>query len=145
MSSSTSEFNKDQVLRSYSFNLSYAKDLVIEVANEQLYLSPDPGLENHPGFTLGHLVIASAMVADCLEKAYDVPKGWDDFFARTGPGDPRLPQTNSSGLPSKDALIKELGRQHDIVDTGIKQFDSKKFTLPANGDSISTSRPWAIW
>jgi hypothetical protein len=130
MNQNISGFNRELVIRAYFFNLNYAKDLVDDLSDEQIYKSPGPGLENNPGFTLGHLVIASAMVADSLGKNYDVPLGWDEFFGRTGPGDPRLPISKSADLPSINTLVKELERQHGIVEDGIRQFDAKHFEQP---------------
>ena len=109
-------FNRDPVLRPYGFNLKYAKDLVSDVPDEQLYHSPGPGLENHPNFTLGHLVTGSALIAKYLGGTYDIPEGWDELFRRTGPGDPRLPVSKSPGLPAKETLLNELERQHAIVE-----------------------------
>jgi hypothetical protein len=117
-------------LHAYGFNLKYAKDLVDDVTDEQLYHSPGPGLENHPGFTIGHLVIASALVAKYLGESYDVPQGWDEFFRRTGPGDPRLPASDSADLPSRNTLIRELERQHERVEDLVQEFDTMRFELP---------------
>ena len=130
MNRTASEFNRDQVLRPYRFNLTYAKDLVADVSADLLYHSPGPGLENHPGFTLGHLVTGSAMVADHLGGAYDIPEGWDEMFRRNGPGDPRLPEFSTTNLPSSEELLTELERQHAIVEALILKAPAERFERP---------------
>jgi hypothetical protein len=130
MNPTRSEFNRDQVLRPYRFNLRYANDLVSDVSDDLLYHSPGPGLENHPGFALGHLVTGSAMVADHLGGDYDIPEGWDELFRRNGPGDPRLPDATSPNLPAKAALLDELGRQHGIVEQLILTVEADQFAQP---------------
>lgn len=104
------------LLKAYEFNLHYARDLVSDISEEQMYLSPHKGLENHPAFTLGHLVVASAMIIEDLGKPYVVPSGWDEFFGRKGPGDLRLPLPYKSGMPSKAELISELENKHNTAE-----------------------------
>ncbi len=130
MTHSVFKFNRDQILRPYRFNLNYAKDLVVDVTDDQLYYSPGPGLENHPGFTLGHLVTASAMVAEDLGESYDVPDVWDDLFRRNGPGDPRLPESKSINLPSKLMLLEELEHKHALVEDRVRMLDDDRFDRP---------------
>lgn len=130
MDQPASGFNLNQLLRAYDFNLEYAKDLVRDVTDEQLYQAPGPGLENHPGFALGHLVMASALIAKYLGGVYDVPEGWEDFFHRAGPGDPTLPVSDSPDLPAKDELIDELERQHGIVREAVLQCAPEKLESP---------------
>jgi hypothetical protein len=81
-----------------------------------MYLSHGAGLENHPAFTLGHLVTASALVVKRLGGEYDIPEGWDNFFLRKGPGDSRTPLPFESGMPDRDSRLNELSRQHTNVE-----------------------------
>ncbi|HSH00068.1 MAG TPA: DinB family protein [candidate division Zixibacteria bacterium] len=103
------------ILTAYAFNLKYAGQLVTDVPPDLLYRSYGPGTENHPAFTLGHLVIASALMAEYLGDAYDVPEGWDALFRRKGPGDPRRPDTGPAGAPSKQDLLSALTVRHQRV------------------------------
>lgn len=130
MSQTVTAFNREQVLRPYRFNLTYAADLVSDVSDDLLHHSPGPGLENHPGFTLGHLVTGSGLVAKYLGGEYDIPDGWDDLFRRKGPGDPRLPVSDAPNLPSRAQLMKELERQHGIVEELILSLDDNRFRQP---------------
>ena len=131
MSQVAPEFNRERILRPYRFNLKYAKDLVSDIDDERLYYSPGPGLENHPGFTLGHLVTGSSLVAKYLGGSYDVPDGWDELFRRNGPGDPRLPVSDSADLPSKKELLEELERQHAVVEGLVLTLGADRFERPA--------------
>ncbi len=123
-------FSRGQILLGYRFGLKYAVNLVEDVPDELLHRSFGVGLENHPGFTLGHLTIAAALTAKYLGGPYNVPQGWDDLFRRTGPGDLRLPASDGSSLPPKDSLITELTRQHEIVEQRIRQLEYDHFEKP---------------
>jgi hypothetical protein len=54
------------IIAQYDFNFQWAKKLVEDVNDNQMTASPFPGFENHPAFTLGHLVTGSAMMAEDL-------------------------------------------------------------------------------
>lgn len=130
MSQNSFAFNHEQILKPYRFNLAYAEDLVVDVPDNLLFHSPGPGLENHPGFTLGHLVTGSGLTARYLGGAYDIPDGWDERFRRKGPGDPRRPESDPIDAPSKDSLLAELKRQHGIVEELIVALDPSRFEEP---------------
>ncbi len=51
-------FNKDQLLNSYRFNLRYAHDLVSDLEEEQLYQTPRPGLEKIGARGMGEVYFA---------------------------------------------------------------------------------------
>ena len=103
------------IINQYDFNLEYARSLVAGVTEEQMTYVPAKGLVNHPAFTLGHLVSGSALMVEDLGGKFDMPGGWADLFLRRGPGDPRLPDTDTKKYPSKEVLLSELSRQHDSV------------------------------
>jgi hypothetical protein len=107
----------ESILRQYDFNLRYARALVFDLPEEQMTLVPSKGLDNHPAFTLGHLVSGSAGLAEDLGAPMDMPVGWKELFLRKGPGDPRRPDPDGAKYPSRDALLGELQRQHDRVKT----------------------------
>ena len=107
--------DKEAIIKQYDFNLRYAKALVGDIPSNQMTLIPAKGLENHPAFTIGHLVTASAMTAEDLGEDQDLPEGWDELFARRGPGDPRYPEIDEGQYPGKDELLAELERQHERV------------------------------
>jgi hypothetical protein len=112
----TAEFDAKPLLKAYKFNLAYAEKLVSDIPEEQMYKSFGSGLENYPAFALGHLAIASALIAENLGDPYVVPDGWNRFFRRKGPGDPRLPPPRGGGMPSKEHLLSELKNKHGRVD-----------------------------
>jgi len=61
------------ILKQYQFNPEHANKLVAEIPLEQKSKSAGPGLENHPSFTLEHLVTASAITGEDLGMKYEVP------------------------------------------------------------------------
>ncbi len=103
------------ILRQYRFNLQYAYELVTDCTPEEMTLQPATGFENHPAFTLGHLVTGSAMLAQDLGGDYVIPEGWQELFQRTGPTDDRIPDVLAI-YPTKTQLLTELGRQHQKVE-----------------------------
>ena len=111
---------KDGLISLYSFNLAYAKDLVSDVTEDHMSISPNRGLENHPAFTLGHLATASALVADRFGEEYNMDDYWDALFRRKGPGDPQLPGTEADLYPKKEELLQQLETCHLKVEKIIK-------------------------
>lgn len=105
----------ESTIRQYDFNLAYAQALVADLSPAQMTTVPAKGFENHAAFTLGHLVTGSALCAKYLGGAYELPDGWSDLFLRRGPGDPRMPLEDVKAYPSREALLKELERQHELV------------------------------
>lgn len=120
------------ILKLYEFNFKYAERLVQDVPESQMTFVPSPGLENHPAFTIGHLVMGSARVARTLGLDWDVPKGWKEVFDRNGPGDPRIPSINASLYPSKEALLTEFHRQHKRVNHAIENLESARLVEKAD-------------
>lgn len=108
--------SKKIIVDGYRLNLAYANELVKGVNAEHFAYSPGPGLENHPAWTLGHLVVASALTAEYLQGDYNVPSDWDELFRRTGPGDPIRPEEDSSKYPICADLLLALDEQHNYVE-----------------------------
>ena len=105
----------DTILNQYDFNLAYAQRLVNGVTEEQMTTAPAAGLMNHPAWTLGHLASASALLTEDLGGQIDFPIEWSELFLRKGPGDPAVPDPDTSKYPSKKDLLDELKRQHEKV------------------------------
>jgi len=106
----------ESAIKLYAWNLQYAQALVSDLSAEQCTESSGPGLENHPAWTIGHLVAGSDMLAEDLGLERDLPEGWRQLFERRGPGDPRLPDPQRESYPPMDALLAELERQHIRVE-----------------------------
>lgn len=124
---------KEMLIRQYDFNLLYAKKLVEDLDAHQMTASPSAGFENHPAFTLGHLVTGSAETVRDLGGVYFIPDNWNNLFLRTGPGDPRLPEPDPHLYPSKNELIHELENQHVLV---------KKYFLETSDTKLSENTKW---
>lgn len=114
------------IINQYDFNLEYARKLVEDLNQEQMTIIPSIGLDNHPAFTLGHLVSGSAMLAEDLGAKFEMPESWMELFSRKGPGDPRKPDKDISKFPSKTALINELAHQHEKVKHLLLNTDENK-------------------
>lgn len=119
-----------EIIHQYDFNLRFAKILVEDLSEEQMTLCPYPGLENHPAFTLGHLITGSALTNEDLGGKYEIPDGWSELFLRRGPGDPRLPDLEKSIYPLKEELITELENQHERLKDKIRLIDPFKLNEP---------------
>ena len=63
---------KEILIRSYQFNLKYAYKLVADIDDTLMTISPGKGLENHPAFTLGHLVTAAALTVKYLDGLFEL-------------------------------------------------------------------------
>ncbi len=121
---------KSNILRSYAFNLSYARKLVEDVDEKLMAHSPGPGLENHPAFTLGHLCSAAAMTSRYLDGPYQFEPSWEPLFRRKGPGDPRLPESKLDVYPPKSKLMDKLEELHALVDELIHDMSENRFNDP---------------
>lgn len=116
------------VVAQYDFNLAYTKILIEDLDDVQMTTIPSNGLENHPAFTIGHLVSGSAMVAEELGGEFEMPDNWADLFIRKGPGDPRKPDPDKGKYPSKQLLINELEHQHNKVKHLSTKVDENKLS-----------------
>ncbi len=106
------------------FNTAYAQELVRELEEEEMVKVPFPGLENHPAFTLGHIVTSRALVVKYLGGTYQIPRGWDELFRRNGPGDPRLPVPSSdTDYPTKESLLSEMKKQQKLIVKLLSSYD----------------------
>ena len=114
------------IINQYDFNLDYAKKLVEDLSEDQMTVIPASGLDNHPAFTIGHLVSGSALLAEDIGAKFEMPDNWADLFLRKGPGDPRKPDIDKSKYPSKQLLINELEHQHNKVKDLLKNVDESK-------------------
>ena len=113
----------ETIVKQYDFNLEYAKALVQDLTDEQMTTVPAIGLDNHPAFTLGHLISGSANLAEDLGATFEMPDNWADIFVRQGPGDPKKPDLDKNKYPSKHLLITELENQHNKVKKLLKSID----------------------
>ena len=122
---------KETIIKSYRFNLEYASKLVEDIDNDLMTVTPGKGLENHAAFTLGHLVSASALISKYLKGPYNIYPEWEDLFKRKGPGDPKLPEKDSSLYPHKNELLDKLLEQHKIVEDLIIDLDDNRLNEPS--------------
>lgn len=122
--------NIEAIIKQYDFNLEYAKTLVNDLSEEQMTMIPAKGLDNHPAWTLGHLVSGSADLARDLGAEFEMPENWEKLFMRQGPGDPKKPDLDKNKYPSRQALIDELNNQHDKVKRLLREMPETKLNEP---------------
>jgi len=120
----------ETIIKQYDFNLEYAKALVQDLDEEQMTMVPANGLDNHPAFTLGHLISGSADLAQDLGADFQMPDNWAELFVRMGPGDPRTPDLDNGKYPSKEELITELENQHDKIKQLLRSIGEEKLNEP---------------
>lgn len=120
----------EEVIRQCRFNYAYSCQLVEDLSEEQMTIKPSAGLDNHPAFTLGHLVTGYANLYNNLTGEFILPEGWKEIFLRTGPGDPALPNPDAAAYPSKADLLAELKKQMDRVTSYIATLPEEKLNAP---------------
>ena len=108
----------DTLLQQYAWNLAYADALTRDVPEALWARSGGPGLENHPAWTLGHLITGSALVAADLGAAITLPDGWRERFERRGPNDARKP--DEAPYPSRAELWPVFAGLHDRVGRALR-------------------------
>ena len=114
------------LLSGFKLNIDYTNRLVEDVREEDMTAQPH-GFANHPAFTLGHLVTATAMTAELLGHDYDVSGEWDALFRRKGPGDPTLPDEAKEKYPSKAELMAALSEKAERVVSLVESADDSVF------------------
>ena len=120
----------ETIIKQYDFNLAYAKSLIKDLSDDQMTTIPAKGLDNHPAWTIGHLVSGSADLARDLGAEFEMPDKWDEIFVRQGPGDPRKPDLDKKKYPSKQLLITELENQHNKVKRLLQDIEENKLNEP---------------
>ncbi|MCB0736818.1 MAG: DinB family protein [Bacteroidetes bacterium] len=119
----------DQIVSIYAFNKDYALSLCESIPAGDFHQNEINGLLlNPPGWTLGHLALASAKVRRSFSDVLDIPNEWN-VFDRTGPGDQSaLPHADL--LPNKSAIIIEYKRQHLELTAQLKTTDEYALLQP---------------
>jgi len=118
--------DRTTLLNGFRLNMDYTLKLVEDVKEGDMTKQPN-GFINHPAFTIGHLVTATALSAEVLGEKYEVPDGWDDLFRRKGPGDPTLPEPDIKKYPGKSELLTVLKEKYVQVVRLIETSDDELF------------------
>ncbi len=121
--------DKQTLLNGFRLNMDYTYALIADVKEADMTKQPN-GFINHPAFTIGHLITATALTGKLLGQDYEVPEGWDELFLRRGPGDPRLPEKETSKYPGKAELISVLKAKYELVVKLIENADNAVFEEP---------------
>lgn len=123
--------DKTTLLNGFKMNMDYTIQLVADVAEEDMAKQPN-GFTNHPAFTIGHLVTATALTVEVLGQEYSVPEGWDELFLRKGPGDPTQPTKDVERYPTKTELMKALTEKYAQVVELVESADESLFEQPCH-------------
>ena len=115
-----------------TFNYTYLLDLISDIEEGAMTHTPSKGLENHPTFTIGHIITAYGLTIKKLGGDYTIKKEWDEIFRRNGPGDPRLPTTEKNRYPTKEELLLELKSQHEILLKYLNKTTNDQFNEKVN-------------
>ena len=119
-----------EIINQLNFNRLYTKTLVADVPQDKMAFKPGPGLDNHPAFSVGHLVTAYANLYNNLTGEYILADGFKELFLRQGPGDPTLPEKDHNAYPSKDAILQELDVQHERLVNYLDKISADKLNEP---------------
>lgn len=117
-----------EIVNQLNFNRKYLQTLIADVPEEQMHIKPSQGLENHPAFTLGHLITAYANLYNNLTGEFILAPGFKEVFLRQGPGDPTLPTEDKSAYPSKVAMLAELDVQHNRLVNYLQNISAEKLS-----------------
>ena len=108
----------------YRFNLKIAARLVGDLTPQQMVQQP-AGVVNHPAWSLGHLAMTANNLAVLLGLESKAPEGWAKAFAIGG-----IPSGDASIYPSREALLDELGAQHERNTAAVLKADPAWFATP---------------
>ena len=120
----------NEIINQLNFNRAYAKKLVEDIPEKDMTVKPSAGLDNHPAFTIGHLVTAYANLMNNLTGQYILAPGFKEIFLRTGPGDPTLPDADAEVYPSKAAMLDEMDIQHSRLVYYLESISPEKLNEP---------------
>jgi hypothetical protein len=110
----------------------YARQLVVDIPDEELAEQPAPGL-NHPAWILGHLVVAADYGLTLLGPKTVAPEGWGALF---NPG--TVPDPNRSAYPSKAELLNTFEAAHGAFSGAVAATDPAQVARP---NPIESFRP----
>ena len=136
----------ERVLNQLAWLVAYAHALTDDIEPGLWARCGPEGLENHPAWTLGHLVTGSALVATDLGRDPDLPNGWRELFERRGPNDPRRPDEDPARYPQREQVWGELVRMHELVSAALVTVEPGRWErreawrfdgyLPRNADML---------
>ena len=121
--------------KSLHFNEAHLKLLLEDIPDEQLATCPAKGIENHPAWTLGHLIDASEMSCKLLGDKNTIPTNWINLFRRTGPGDTTIPPSDWTLYPPKEELLTTF------IDSHARQISLLK---NCNNDLLQEKIDWSF-
>lgn len=125
---------KQQVLRTYAFNLTYAKKLVADLSDAQMCAQPPtapgtPGASgsglNHAAWVFGHLAATTDWLAGFLGLPPIQPAAWGELF-----GPKSKPLAEPAKYPGKAALLQALENGHRRVAEAYERADAATLDKP---------------
>ena len=120
--------SRQYILDQFNFNRAYALALTQDVPDALFASGAGPGLENHPAWTLGHLMMGAWHVQRGFGHKPELPEGWRAIFDRKGPGDPTLPADGP--YPDREAITAAYLQQHQQVEALIANASEEDWNSP---------------
>jgi len=116
--------DRETILAAFRFNQMYAEKLAADLADEELALLPQPGM-NHAAWIFGHVALGSDFVAQLLGKSMVTDEAW---MAKFGPGS--LPVADRTAYPSKEQLLAKTRTTHSRAIESLNQATTEQLEAP---------------
>ncbi len=117
----------DGLLFGWEKNLSYGKNLVADLSNDQMVVQPNPGSGpgmNHPAWVLSHLNAYHPVIVSIIKgELFDDPKGYPF-------GMQSKPEGDRSVYASKDQLVADFVAGHKQVAEALGSATDAVFDQP---------------
>lgn len=120
----------DHVMFVYDFNLRHARHLVSDLTPEQCVVQPG-NLRNHVAWTIGHLALASEVVALEFDAEPIFPEAWMPRFM---PGAEIVGGVDA--WPSMAELLSQLERSHERLAALIPTLSAEALAAPTRMEMV---------
>jgi hypothetical protein len=112
------------ILRTFAYNLDYARRLVADVPDEKMAYQPAPKT-NHAIWCVGHLIGGCDFAGSLMGLSPSLPKAWEPLFGWNA-----APQPERSAYPSKAEVLQALEAAHAKIADAFAKFPLDKWADP---------------
>lgn len=121
----------EPILHSFAYSLDYLREMLADVPDELMTDQPD-GVTNHPGWTIGHLVLISQEIGSVIGVEPWLSKDWTKQF---GSGSISVPkpareQGRNRDRASKSGLLAALDEAQSKLTTAVTALTNNKLDAP---------------
>jgi DinB superfamily len=132
--------DRDAILRTYDFNLNYARMLVEDVPEEKMADQPAANghaVPNHAAWVIGHIAFSGNFFGGMLLGAKPAcPPEWKELF-----GNGSKPVTDRARYPDKATLLKALEQMHANVADAYRNADEATLAKPTPVEGLAGPFP----